>query len=180
MSGRRNWHAYLVKVLEEEVASRETEIAGLRKSVRYRLGGLVLEAFPPGPRTITVLFRLFRFYLKRRRTGRTAAPSVKKALPIEAMHISTIVFGEIVPERVEAKDVWVTDLPDHFARRLDKAGPVGTLIIRQAHPGVLRCLERARLGGWRVEWSPEFPRDVEPAMAAYVRAHADHLAPEVE
>lgn len=170
----------LLQMVREELVSCESEIDSLRKSLRCRLGGWVLEAFPPRPRTFAVLFRFFRFYLKLSRSGRTVAPVMEKGLPIEAAHKSTIVFGENAPKGLEAKDVWVTDLPDRFARRLDENGPVGTLIIRQAVPAVLRCLERARLGGWRVEWLPEFQGDADPAMVAYVRAHADHTAPEAE
>jgi len=90
---------------------------------------------------------------------------------------STIVFGRSVPANVRGDSVFQTEDPALVAGRLDRNdGKAGLLIIRTLSEAVVRRVARARRHGWRVVWHPERVCDeLDPALAAYMKAQADEI-----
>lgn len=180
MEKQPDWGAYLVEVMRGEVASREGEIEALRTSLRYKVGGWVLEAFPPSRRTIALPVKLLRLFL-RRRNPRLRQHTAREAAPFSAemRSASTIVLGRNIPHVIEQENanIWHTQDEALVARRLDMKGSApGLLVLRSLSEPILRRLERARHTGWRVIWHPELePAALDPALEAYVRAHVDEI-----
>jgi len=173
ISMKQDWSSYLIEVLREDVVSCEAEIQALRSGLRFRVGGWILEALPPGPKTIGVFLRLLRLYLKRR-GGPPATTHEDKAPGLDdaARRASVVVFGSGMPDSDE--DVWQTEDADLVARRLDLGGDGAVLVIRTPAQQVLRRLVRAQQAGWHVIWYPESESlEADPALVAYARAHAD-------
>jgi hypothetical protein len=177
----RNLQSYLLNIALEESASKEAELQSLRNSLRYRVGGWILEAFPPGRRTAGVLWRLIRLCCAWRR-GKWSDTSAREnlVLPVEARRSTTLVFGYTVPSELETERMlWRTNDPEFMARRLDSGAPANTLILRLPASPLLRRLERAKLAGTKVIWWPEASVDFEPALVNYVRGHADECRDEL-
>lgn len=177
----RNLQSYLLDIAREEATSIETELHSLRNSLRYRVGGWMLEAFPPGGRTLVVLWRLVGLSLARLR-GRGVAGNAGRdlVLPEVALQRMTLVLGPALPEEVAITDgIWRTDNAELMARRLDSGAPANTLILRLPASPLLRRLERAKLAGTKVIWWPEASVDFEPALVNYVRGHADECRDEL-
>lgn len=163
---------YLNEALREDVAARESELQDLRNSLRCRVGGVVLEGFPPGLRSLKACVKLVRVYRGRRR-----APQAKlTTLPVindEALQVDTVVLGSSNPECSMSSDYWLCDDADLVAQRLD-IGLAGTLVVRQPASVVARRLARARQNGWKIIWWPERDAcDFDPALVEYVMAQAD-------
>ena len=170
------WQNYLVQVLREDLSSCEAELQLLRNSLRYRVGGWMLEALPFGPKTIAVIFRLLKLYAKRLiLDGRTGSAPSGFAKQSEVDGLSNfVVFGHSVPSGMPEKGVWKTDDPHLICRRLDSSERCGTLVLRFPAQQVLRRLERARLAGWHVVWCPEVANfDGAVSMTRYASTHAD-------
>lgn len=180
MEKQLDWDVYLVEVLRGEVASREAEIEALRASLRFKVGGWVLEAFPPSRQTIALPVRLLRLFL-RRRNPQLLQHTASEAAPFSAemSSASTIVLGRNIPHPLEQENanIWHTQDETLVARRLDMKGSVpGLLVLRGLSEQILRRLERARQTGWRVIWHPEAePAALDPALEAYIRAHVDEI-----
>lgn len=180
MEKQPDWGAYLVEVMRGEVASRDAEIEALRASLRYKVGGWVLEAFPPSRQTAALPVKLLRLFL-RRRYPRLPQHTAKEVAPFSAgmRSASTIVLGRNIPHLLQQKnaDLWHTQDEALVARRLDMKGSVpGLLVLRCLSEQILRRLERARQTGWRVIWQPEVESsELDPALEAYVRAHVDEI-----
>jgi hypothetical protein len=166
--------SYLIDIAREEAASKEAELQSLHNSLRYRVGGWVLEGFPPGWRTFVVLWRLTRLGIARMRNRDvTAKASANLVLPEEALKSATLIHGATVPvEIADTGAVWRTDNSRLMALRLDAGPTANTLVVRLPAGEVLRRIARAKLDGTKVIWWPEDSADVEPALVAYARAHA--------
>lgn len=179
---KRHPHTYLLDIAREEAASKEAELQSLRNSLRYRVGGWVLEAFPPGRRTLVVLWRLARLCIARMRGRATAArASANLVLPEEALKSETLIHGSTVPEEMAGSGaVWRTDNAGLMALRLDAGPAATTLVVRRPSGEVLRRIARAKLDGTKVIWWLEDSTEAEPALVAYARAHAHECRGKVE
>jgi hypothetical protein len=174
---RGDWQGYLIEALKEDLNSREAEIASIRNSLRYRVGGWVLEAWPPGPRTLVIIARMLVAFvrLKSRNGGNTGAtvtssPSVASA----GRTVKALIFGYDVPEGYASDFNVCLDDPAALMVLLDSDLPAGTLVLRLSDQAITRRVERLRLNGWRVVWWPEGPCTVEESpQAQYLSAHAD-------
>lgn len=162
-------------IARQEAASKEAELQSLRNSLRYRVGGWMLEAFPPGRRTIVVAWRLIRLYLALRRGRRAASkPQNQLVLPDESRSASTLVLGTAFPAAIQGEDhLWRTDNAQLMALRLDSGAFAKTLIVRVPDGVVMRRIERARLQGTKVVWWPESSTAADSALISYIRTHAD-------
>lgn len=172
-----NYDRYLVEVLNAELASKESELESLRDSLRYRLGGWMLEAFPLGVNTIVILFRLIGAYFKRRNNHavKVSVHSVR-ALNDIARKARLIVFGDSMPSGFDKEMVWQTSDAELLAKRLDILDNVSTLVIRSPSHQILRRLSRLRYCGWRTIWCPESEEAIaDPALHAYAISHVDEL-----
>ncbi len=177
----RNLQSYLLDIAREEAASKEAELHSLRNSLRYRVGGWMLEVLPPGRRTFVILWRLGKLYYTHLRGRRTLGnSSANISLPEEALCSTILVFGSAIPDEVASiSGLWHTDSTKLMALRLDSGGRVTTLILRKPACEVLRRLARVKLDGTKVIWWPEASADFDPALVAHVRAHADECRSEV-
>ena len=178
---QRDLQAYLLEIAREETAAKDAELQGLRNSLRYRVGGWMLEAFPPGRRTIFVLGRLAKLYLARRHSGVSTGTTIGNlALPEDALRSTTLVLDYRGALKIDNKlELWRTDNARLMALRLDSGSIATTLILRQPASEILRRLARAKLGGAKVVWWPESSTAFDPALVAYIRAHADECRDEV-
>lgn len=172
---------YLLDIAREEAASKEAELHSLRNSLRYRVGGWVLEALPPGRRTLVVLWRIINLYLARLR-GRATAKNdeANLVLPAEALQTTVLMFGASLPETAGKVDgVWITENAKLMALRLDSGSTANTLILRRPSSVVVRRIARAKLKGTKIIWWPEIPADLNPALVAHIQAHADECRDEL-
>lgn len=175
-----NLHPFLLDIAREEAASKEAELQSLRNSLRYRVGGWILEAFPPGLRTFFVLWRLTKLYLIRLHgRGTTGKPRSNLVLSVEALQATTLMLGATLPDEVGNIDgFWSTENAELMALRLD-SGPIAhTLILRRPSCSVLRRIARVKLGGAKVIWWPEVSVDPGTALVAHIRTHADQCRDE--
>jgi hypothetical protein len=168
-----DYTCYLNELLREEIESMQADAQALRNSLRYRVGGVVLEAFPPSLQSFPALWRLVRLY--RQRSSRsvnqpTVSSSVSVALPEEALsatHLMLASAGAPIPGG------WVTEHPHQLALRLDRGPAVAELTLRKAAVPVTRRLARLKAQGGRLVWWPEPGVAHNPALVAYIEAHAD-------
>jgi hypothetical protein len=171
----RNFQSYLLDIAREDAASKEAELHSLRNSLRYRVGGWALEAFPPGRRTFVVLWRLARLCTARMRgRGASGKPGGNLVLSEGALSSSTLVFGTALPTRMcDSGAAWRTDNAQLMALRLDSGAFAKTLIVRVPDGMVLRRIARAKLQGTKVVWWPESSTGADSALISYIRTHAD-------
>lgn len=165
----------LLDIALQEAASKEAELQSLRNSLRYRVGGWMLEAFPLGRSTLVAAWRLIRLYVALRH-GRGAANKLlaQLALPEESLRASTLVLGTAVPVAIQGADnLWHTTSAELMALRLDSGASAETLIVRVPDGMALRRIARARLQGTKVIWWPESSTVADPALISYIRTHAD-------
>lgn len=176
-----NPRSYLLDIAREEAASKEAELHSLRNSLRYRVGGWVLEALPPGRRTLVVLWRIINLYLVRLRGRATAEiDAANLVLPVEALQTKTLMFGATLPEKAGKVDgVWSTENAKLMALRLDSGSAANTLILRRPSSVVVRRIARAKLQGTKIIWWPEISADLNPALVAHIRAQADECRDEL-
>lgn len=176
-----NLQSYLVDIAREEAASKEAEVQSLRNSLRYRIGGWVLEAFPPGRRTLVVLWRLATLYFARLRGRLVAGKHVEHlTLPEKALRSTTLVLGSAIPEEFGSNHgLWQTENSRLMALRLDSIEAATTLILCEPSKEVLRRLARARLDGTKVIWWPKTSADLDPALVSYIRANANECRDDV-
>ena len=161
-------------VLHEELMSRDAELEAIRNSLRYRVGGWVLEALPLGPNTILACIKLLKLYFKRisKDSPDITIPKSENTILMSPV----VVFGRESPKGVEWEDVWCTLDATLVGERLDREGAAGTLVLRNANVQVLRRLQRSRNLGWYVIWYPEEKESVSmnlKALTDYAKAHAD-------
>lgn len=141
---------YLNELLREEIESVQADAQALRNSLRYRVGGVVLEAFPPSLHSFPALWRLVRLY--RQRSSRlvnqpTVSSSVPVTLPEEALsatHLMLASTGASTPGG------WVTEHPHQLALRLDRGPAVAELTLRKAEVPVIRRLARLKALGVKI------------------------------
>ncbi len=168
---------YLVKILKEEVSSRDSEMAALRSSLRYRVGGWVLEAWPPSYRTLVIMARMVVAFIRLKRRGSSSRATVPRSLTVPEQTESftnVVVFGTQVPDPFKVEGTVCFDDPAALIALLDTEQPAGTLVLRVADQAAIRRVQRLRLNGWRVVWWPEESSGVgEPSLACYLSAHAD-------
>jgi len=175
MNGSPNIHVRLIDALRADLAAREEEVRRLRDSARYRAGGWLLAAWPPGRETLKLVPRLLRlFWGKSRRAVKK--PSIRKMLgtgdTFDAASVLVLGACEGGLPSLKAK-AWQTDDVVSMARRLDAAKTPGTLILCRQDPEILRRLARLRMMGWQVFWHSACKKDEDdPALRAYLRAHA--------
>ncbi|WKD51454.1 hypothetical protein [Microbulbifer spongiae] len=176
-----NTRDHLLEVLREEIASCESELEGVRKSLRYKVGGWVIEAFPFGSNTISVCFKLARVYLsriKKRSTAATSAFPSKDSYHTRSLS-KVVVLGSKLPTNLCAKAAWCTEDVELLTRRLDQDNLGGILILRKPDIRVLKRVERLRLIGWYVIWSPQKESLLgSEALVAYIKSHADQYLEE--
>ena len=165
----------LLEIARQEAASKEAEIQTLRSSLRYRVGGWMLEASPPGIRTLAVFWRLFLLYVALRRGQKPANKAAREpALSAVALRSSVLVLGTSVPAELQCLDrLWHTEDPKLMALRLDSGAIATTIIVRRSCSEVLRRIARVKLQGAEVLWWPEASPNIDPALIAYIRSHAD-------
>ena len=177
----RNFQSYLLDIAREEAASKEAELHSLRSSLRYRVGGWMLEALPPGLRTLVVIWRMTKLYLVRLHSRGTAKKrEANLMLPVEALQTTTLMLGAALPEAVAFVDnVWRTENAKLMALRLDSGPTANTLILRRPASEVARRIARTKLDGTRVIWWPEALGDPNPALVAHIRAQADECRDEL-
>jgi hypothetical protein len=172
---QKTWSFYLVAALREDIAACEAELELLRGSLRYRVGGWLLEALPLGRRTFVIFFRVLRFYVKRTAGGAPQAKRLPSSLPAAFSGSSdVVVFGWENPEGWVDDEVWGTTDADGTAERLDASVSQGVLVIRQVDQRILRRVARLRRKGWRVVYEPnEKVKEANPALVAYALGHVD-------
>lgn len=171
-----NPEKYLLEATREDVASREAELQAVRSSLRYRVGGWVLEAMPLGRNTFLAFAKLVKVYFRRRADASASVSSCLAAINLDEQKLLSpvVVLGGGCPATVNAEGAWYTDDAEAVAKRLDLDRKVGTLVLRRPNVEVLRRLERSRQAGWHVIWCPEVEESVhlEP-LIAYTKAHVD-------
>ena len=173
---QKDWNFYVLNVLREEILSRESELEALRNSLRFRVGGWVLEALPFGRNTFLVFFKLVKIFFKRRAAIRPVAASNHAVDHIDRNYLlyDTIVFGDESPSVFRAESSLCTQEASVVARVLDTRREPGSLVIRRPDIEIARRLERSRKNGWHVIWCPEegCPANLDP-LIAYLKAHVD-------
>lgn len=173
-----NWEAFLIEALREEIATREAELDALRSSVRFRLGGMILESFPPNRRALSAIGGIFRLALRRRDARANKSPAkTADASDIRFGEAAVIVFGYTIPSSIANMDAVKTDSADIIGALLDEPHQEPrTLVMRILSEKIIRRVERARLAGWRVVWCPENGEsDIDDALSSYVQAHVDDV-----
>ncbi|WP_417530284.1 hypothetical protein [Marinobacter lipolyticus] len=172
-----DWQGYLIEALKEDLNSREAEIDSIRNSLRYRVGGWVLEAWPPSHRTVVIMVRMLVAFirLKKRKnivTGK-ASRSADGAIS-GGQNVEFVVYGHCVPEVYAGERAICSDDPAALVVLLDSDMPAGTLVLRLADQAISRRVERLRLSGWRIVWWPEgVETGEESPQVQYLSAHAD-------
>lgn len=168
----QSFSKYLNEALIEDLATREAELQDLRNSLRFRVGGIVLEAFPPSLRSFKAIWKLVRMY--QNRPGKKGRVERGK-LPSHALQESVVIFGSSsFPDETEV-DGWVCEDENLVAQRLD-LGEKGTLVMRRPASMLARRLARVKLQGWRVIWWPEDgASDFDPALVEYIVGQADEV-----
>lgn len=170
------WNSYLVQLLRADLASKEAEVASLRSSLRYRLGGWLIEAWPLSRRTLVNIIRLLivfsRFNGRNRGTRReTQAPNLRA---IAGADTPVLIFGEQALGDYCRRSIFCSDDPVVLIQLLDKERPPGTLVVKLANEAIVRRLSRLRLNGWRVVWQPEGGINaIDAHLVAYLESHAD-------
>ncbi len=182
MNGSPNIHARLIDALRADLSAREEEVRDLRDSARYRAGGWLLAAWPPGRETLRLLPRLLRLFWGKSRRARKK-PSIRKILNTsDAIGVPSVLVLAPAEQSVLSleAETWQTDDAVLLARRLDDAETPGTLILCRQEPEILKRLARLRLKGWQVFWrSTDDEQQDDPALCAYMQAHAlEYLEPE--
>lgn len=176
------WREYLIQALKEDLNSREAEISAIRASLRYRVGGWVLEAWPPRFRSIVVLARIVVTFLRLRRnvnTSKVTHSNSQVVVGMESRSADTVVFGTQIPEVLKGEDIVCSDDLSILIAILDSDRPAGTLVLRLASPAITRRIQRLRFKGWNVFWWPE-KRDVctDTAQQNYIASHSDEYRSE--
>ncbi|MDP5211155.1 hypothetical protein [Microbulbifer sp. 2205BS26-8] len=172
---------HLLEVLREEVASCEAELEEVQNSLRYKAGGWIIEAFPLGSNTISACLKLARLYLsqsKKRSTTATSTLSSKSSYHTRSAP-EVVVLGRKLPATLCTKAVWCTEDIELLTRRLDQDNINGILVLRKPEIQVLKRVERLRLMGWYIIWSPQEKSLLDSEeLVAYVKAHADQCLDE--
>lgn len=162
---------FLNEALLEDLASREAELQDLRNSLRFRVGGIVLEAFPPSLRSFRAVWKLMRMY--RSRPGKKEQIE-RGSLPNHAWRENVVTFGSSHLLDATEIDGWICEDENLVVQRLD-FGEKGTLVIRRPTSMLARRLARVKLQGWRIVWWPENASDFDPALVEYIAGKADEI-----
>jgi hypothetical protein len=158
-------------LLLAEVEITRQELETLRAGIRYRLGEVLLQAFPLSWRSLRVLPRLYILYRTYRRNQSAQSRSALRSAPgltTAARECKRIVFSR-APVALDA-DTWSTDDPAALALRLDTA-PVQQLVLRAVTESIARRLGRLQLQGCQIIWWPEAPESGS-TLELYTRALA--------
>lgn len=172
-----DWQGYLIEALKEDLNSREAEIDSIRNSLRYRVGGWVLEAWPPSHRTLFILARMLVAFIRLRKRKNVVAgkrSSSTGSAGFAGQNAEFVVFGHCVPEVYAGERTICSDDPASLVVLLDSDMPAGTLVLRLPDQAISRRVERLRLRGWRIVWWPEGSETGEESpQVQYLAAHAD-------
>lgn len=181
MTARNNskgdWQGYLIEALKEDLNSREAEIDSIRNSLRYRVGGWVLEAWPPSHRTLFIMARMLVAFIrlkKRSNVGTRKSVNSTGSVVSTGQDVEFVVFGRRVPEVYQGTHTICSGDPVALMALLDSDMRAGTLILRLADQALTRRVERLRLSGWRIVWWPEGAETGQMSpQVQYLAAHAD-------
>lgn len=171
-----DWQSYLIEALREDLKSRESEITALRNSLRYRLGGWVLEAWPPGYRTVVVAAR-FAVALIRLRKGAKKSGSGRSLRHWDENQSrcghEVLVFGKQCPDSWSAYKALCLDNASEVAAYLDSSSKPSTLIVTRSNQAIARRIERLKLEGWSVFWHRNPSESCTDPISHYIAAHSE-------
>jgi hypothetical protein len=166
---------YLTEILRCEVSSLEAEIQSVRNSLRFRVGGMVLQdLIPPSRRSPRAIVALGRLVLARvRRVG--GLPAVRSRRTESALPDADVI---VLGRRLDSLDgigacQWATGDAEQVALRLDEESAPAVLVLRVAAPEVLRRLDRIRMKGWKTVWWPDDELGADAALVSFARAHCE-------
>lgn len=167
-------YQYLIRLLQEEAAQSNAEVENIRNSLRYRVGGLLVEAFPPSLRSFTAIRGLLRLFIQQTRSGRSSAAVSTSVVSETTLMANTFVFAASasVVDRLQA-GVWATTDAAQLAAAMDYVRHPGTLVLQQLDQAVLRRLGRWQALGGLIEWQPLPGEQYAPALLGYLQALVD-------
>lgn len=167
-----DYNIYLIRLLQEEAESARIEVSAIRNSLRYRVGGFAVQAFPPSLRSLRPLSQLIRLFLLRR----------KDAQPVKAVSSLSLVVNMQAPLWMlssaheldsENTSVWITDNVGLLVQCADKTTETKTLVLRVLSTAVLQRIARLQLQGWHIIWDPQLDVEHDAAMTAYIVSSAN-------
>lgn len=168
------YNSYLIRLLQEEVESARADASAVRNSVRYRVGGLVIQALPPSVKSLRALRQLIQLLLARRKsspiTGSaaliTADLAVNNQAPKWVLSLANDNDGGNA-------GIWVTNNAQLLAEHADKTAEPKILVLRELSTVVVRRIARLQLQGWHIVWHPQPHTEYDAAMLGYVVSIAD-------
>lgn len=176
----KEWDKYLIEVMRENVLSLEAELEAVRNSVRFKIGGWVMQALPPGIQTVRLVWKLGIYYLRGKK--RASAEKTKNEIscsPFNGHMIQKpiIVFGTDLPKVYNNYKVWFERDANLIAEFLDTCDFVGVLVLNKTDHRLLRRIERIRNLGWKIIWYPTRCQKGRGYVGrvAYVCSHADQV-----
>lgn len=142
----------LVSVLRAEVESARSETDAVRNSLRYRLGDVLLQAFPLSLRSFRVVPKVMALVFTYRRNVRASAGqgAAVQALPSEALRCSQVLFNPDVSGSSVVDGAWQTNNERLLLARLE-VSPVEKLVLKAVSQPIARRLARLHWQGCRIE-----------------------------
>lgn len=167
----QDYNFHLIRLLQEEAESAREDAMAVRNSVRYRIGGLVIQALPPSIQSFRILKQLFMLFLNRRSSN----PSAEHAADSHSVKskVSKWVFSSFKGEDEEGLDVWVTSNYQLLAEHADKTDGPKIFVLRELSTAVVRRIARLQLQGWHIVWHPQPHTEYDAAMLDYVLSIAN-------
>ena len=134
----QNYNSYLIRLLQEEAESARTDATAVRNSVRYRIGGLAIQALPPSMQSLRALKQLIQLLLTRRKSDR---PPSSAALELADLTVNSKapkwVLSSASDNGRNSADIWVTNNAQLLAEHADKTAEPKTLVVREDRKSVV-------------------------------------------
>ena len=140
---------YLIRLLQADVESARAEAKAVRGSIRYRLGDVLLQAFPLSFRSFRVMPRFLALLLTHRRNVRStrSVGVTAEHLPAGAFQCRDVVYKPSLSQwLIVGNNSWETNNEAALLARLD-AGPLKRLELYAITEPIARRLARLQLQG---------------------------------